>query len=64
MRTIHITVDPQGNVKLQTRGYAGRACLDASRELEQVLGERVSETMTNEYFQQTEERQRHQEHQQ
>ncbi|HUU59253.1 MAG TPA: DUF2997 domain-containing protein [Phycisphaerae bacterium] len=50
MRTIEITVDPAGEVTVRTRGYAGRSCLDASRALEEALGERTAETRTAEFY--------------
>ncbi len=36
--TITITVDPKGGVTVATRGYAGTACLVATRALERALG--------------------------
>ena len=35
---IEVTVSPQGETTVQTRGFAGGDCLDASRFLEQALG--------------------------
>ena len=37
-RVIEVTVSPQGEVTVQTRGYAGGECLRASKFLEQALG--------------------------
>jgi hypothetical protein len=50
-RIIEVTVDPRGQVRVQTRGFAGPGCREASRPLEQALGARTSETRTAEYHQ-------------
>ena len=52
VKLIEITVSPQGDVKVRTKGFAGRSCVDASREIEQALGEQVGPaTRTAEYYQ-------------
>ena len=51
MKTIEITVDPKGQVKVETKGFAGGACREASRFVEQALGTRASETLTAEFHQ-------------
>ena len=51
MKTIEITVDPQGNSRVETRGFAGGACREASRFLETALGRRAAETLTAEFHQ-------------
>jgi hypothetical protein len=38
MKTIEIIIDPQGKVRLQTKGYSGASCKDASKAIEQALG--------------------------
>lgn len=48
---IQIDVSPTGESKLQTSGFSGKPCQEASRFLEQTLGEKTSETLTSEYFQ-------------
>jgi DUF2997 family protein len=52
-RTIEVTVGPKGETTVQTRGFSGSSCRDASRFLEQALGQRTSEQLTNEFHQQT-----------
>ena len=52
MKTIEITVGPSGTTTVQTRGFTGGDCREASRFLEQALGRRTSETMTAEFHQQ------------
>ena len=50
-KVIEITVDPQGNSRVETRGFAGGACREASRFLETALGRRAAETLTAEFHQ-------------
>lgn len=38
MKTIEIVVAPSGGVTVETRGYSGVSCLEASRFLEGALG--------------------------
>ena len=51
MKTIEITVDAQGQSKVETRGFAGPACREASRPFEQALGLRTAEALTAEFHQ-------------
>jgi hypothetical protein len=50
-KVIEITVSPTGESKVETRGFTGGACRDASRFVEQALGSRTAETLTAEYHQ-------------
>ncbi|MGA1618810.1 MAG: DUF2997 domain-containing protein, partial [Pirellulales bacterium] len=38
-KTIEITVDPEGGVAVKTKGFTGSTCKDASRFIEQALGQ-------------------------
>ena len=49
MKVIEITVGPQGQTRVETRGFSGPECRDASRLLEQSLGRRESERLTAEF---------------
>jgi hypothetical protein len=49
-RVIEVTVSPQGEATVQTKGYAGADCLGASRFLEQALGA-AGERKTAEFYQ-------------
>jgi hypothetical protein len=51
MRTIEIIVSPKGETSVQTKGFAGGECREASRFLEQALGQRTSEKLTREFHQ-------------
>jgi len=50
---IQIDISPTGESQLQTSGFTGKTCQEASRFLEQALGHKTSETLTSEYFQAT-----------
>ncbi len=52
-RTIEIIVDPAGNTRVETKGFSGSGCREASRFLEQALGERSTERLTAEFYQHT-----------
>ena len=50
-RLIEVTVSPQGDATVQTKGYAGADCLLASKFLEQALGVTTADHKTAEYYQ-------------
>ena len=52
MKTIEITVTPEGATSIKTQGFTGGSCKDASRELERALGVAGRESLLPEYFQQ------------
>ena len=49
---IELIITPQGETRLETKGFQGVTCQQASRFLEQALGQRDSETLTGEFYQQ------------
>ena len=51
MKVIEIIVSPQGEARVQTKGFAGAGCQEASRFLEQALGQRTKEQLTAEFHQ-------------
>jgi hypothetical protein len=51
MKTIEIIVRPKGETAVTTKGFAGSSCRDASKFIEQALGQRTSETLTAEFHQ-------------
>jgi hypothetical protein len=46
MKTITILIDKTGQVSMQTHGYEGQACKDATKALEQGLGIVLSDRPT------------------
>ena len=51
MKTIKITVSPTGQARVETTGFAGGECREASRFVEQALGTRSAEALTAEFYQ-------------
>jgi hypothetical protein len=49
-RIIEMIVSPTGGVTVQTKGYAGSQCVQASRFLEQALGVSASDRKTAEFY--------------
>lgn len=52
-RSIEIIVSPQGETRLETKGFTGSSCREASRLLEQALGTKAKEQITPEFYAQT-----------
>jgi hypothetical protein len=50
-RVIEVTISPIGEVTVQTKGYTGSDCLQASKFLEQALGVVGSDHKTAEFYQ-------------
>jgi hypothetical protein len=53
MKIIEITIDTKGQTTVQTKGFAGSSCREASKALEQALGLRSSEQLTAEFHENT-----------
>lgn len=51
MKLIEITVSPTGQTSVQTKGFVGGECREASKFMEEALGHRVNETLTSEFHQ-------------
>ena len=49
-KVIQVVVNPQGETKIETMGFSGSSCQDATRELERALGATQEETLTGEYY--------------
>jgi hypothetical protein len=52
-KIIQVVVNPQGETKIETSGFEGSSCQDATRELERALGATTEETLTGEYYAET-----------
>ncbi|WP_010583148.1 DUF2997 domain-containing protein [Schlesneria paludicola] len=50
-RQIEILITPTGETQIVTRGFQGSACLEATKALEQVLGRKLVETLTPDFYQ-------------
>lgn len=51
MKTIEITVSPTGETKIETKGFTGSSCQQASKFIEEALGQKLSEKLTTEFYQ-------------
>jgi len=51
MKTIEIIVSAKGETKVETKGFTGAECRQASRFIEQALGQRTAEKLTAEFHQ-------------
>ena len=51
MRTIEVIISPKGETKIETKGFTGSSCQQASQFLEQSLGSKVSEKPTVDFYQ-------------
>ena len=48
---IEVIVSPKGESRVETKGFAGSECREASRFLESALGQRTGEQLTGEFHQ-------------
>ena len=48
---IIITIDPEGEAKVEVKGHSGEGCLKLTQDLERALGEKKSDVKTREYSQ-------------
>ncbi|PQO28939.1 DUF2997 domain-containing protein [Blastopirellula marina] len=50
-RVIEITIAKDGRAQVETKGFAGSQCRDASRFLENALGQKANEVLKPEFHQ-------------
>ena len=51
MKSIEIIVTPEGKTTVQTLGFSGSSCREASKFIEEALGQRTGEYLTAEFHQ-------------
>ena len=56
-KIIKVTVSPKGETKLETVGFSGSECQNASRDFERALGVSTGEQLTGEYYTESNEQQ-------
>jgi hypothetical protein len=61
LKTIEITVTPSGQTTVETKGFSGSECRQASQFIETALGQRTGERLTNDFYAQVGQEQRLQE---
>ena len=47
---IEVIISPTGEASVQTKGFTGSSCRDASRFLEEALGVSTGEQLTSEFY--------------
>jgi hypothetical protein len=52
LQTIEVVISPQGETRVETKGFTGGSCRQASQFLEHALGATAAETLTAEFYQQ------------
>ncbi len=50
MKEIIIDVQDDGEVKIETRGFTGKACIQESQFLKDLLGKEISQQLTPAYY--------------
>jgi hypothetical protein len=49
-KIIEIIVTPDGKSRVETKGFSGSECRQASQFVEQALGQQVNEVLTQEFY--------------
>jgi hypothetical protein len=49
-KLIEVIISPTGETKIETRGFTGSTCRQASAYLEQALGAQSSERLTSDFY--------------
>ena len=50
-KIIRILVGPKGETRVETMGFSGGECREASRFIERALGQPVAEQLSSEFYQ-------------
>jgi hypothetical protein len=49
MKTIRVLISPEGKVTVDTKGFSGASCREASKFIEEALGTRIDEKLKAEF---------------
>lgn len=49
MKTIRVLISPEGKVTVETKGFSGASCREASKFIEEALGTRIDERLKAEF---------------
>ena len=50
MKHLELIIGPAGDIRGETRGFTGAACLESSRPFLDVLGKTTSDRLTSEFY--------------
>lgn len=54
MKSIEVTISPEGDINIEAIGYRGKSCEEATRHLEMALGQVQERKLKPEYALETE----------
>ena len=54
MKEIIVDISPEGEVKIETRGFKGKSCLKESQFLKDLLGKETEQQLTPAYWEEQE----------
>ena len=49
MKTVRVLISPEGKVTVETKGFSGASCREASKFIEEALGTRIDEKLKAEF---------------
>ncbi|MCK8600095.1 DUF2997 domain-containing protein [Desulfoferrobacter suflitae] len=52
-KQIIVDIGDEGEIKIETRGYRGKACIEETNFLKTLLGEEISRQLTPAYYTRT-----------
>jgi hypothetical protein len=50
MKIIEIIVTPDGKTRVETKGFIGSECREASKFIERALGQQINEQLTRDFY--------------
>ena len=50
MKIIYVDISDDGEVKIETKGFSGKACIEETKFLKDLLGEETERSLTACYF--------------
>jgi hypothetical protein len=51
MKEIIVDISPEGEVKIETRGFKGKSCIAEAQFLKDLLGKETAQSLTPAYWQ-------------
>lgn len=51
MKQISVIISPSGGITVETTGFQGKSCQDATKQLEEALGKKSKELLKGEFYQ-------------
>ena len=52
MKEIIVSISSEGEIKIETKGFKGKSCVEESQFLKDLLGKETSKQLTPAYYQQ------------